>query len=84
MPLRAYRPLKPGRCPHCKNGFDIWHKTDAGSRAENCPKCGAPVEMIPVTQVNSPTVVRKPGTVQAKDAGFTIYKKTQDGQYEKQ
>ena len=83
MSLRHYRPLKPGRCPHCKDGFDLWHKTD-NDAIVNCPKCGIPVEMEAASTVNSPTVVRKPGAVQAKNAGFTVYKKTNDGQYEKQ
>ena len=83
MSLRHYIPLKSGRCPHCKDGFDLWHKTDKDA-IDHCPQCGNPVEMEGASTVHSPTAVRKPGTVQAKDAGFTVYKKTSGGEYEKQ
>jgi len=83
MPLRAYQPLKPGRCPYCKNGFDQWQENNERT-LEACPTCGNLVEIDSAPRIHTPTVVRKPGTVEAKDAGFSVYKKNDDGLYDKQ
>lgn len=82
MPLRHYKATQPGRCPLCKEGFDHYQSA-AEASLEECPRCGAPVEPLQ-GEVNSPRAVRKIGTVEAKDAGFTVMQRNAHGLYEKQ
>ena len=83
MPLRRFLAEKPGRCPTCRDGLEL-ALTDISKAPSECPVCGAEIRMIEAENVNSPTAVRKPGTVQAKDAGFQVYQRNMDGTYDKQ
>lgn len=83
MPLARYQARKPGRCPLCREGFDHVEHADE-EPLEECPRCGAPLERKDVEAVNSPRILRKPGTVEAKDAGFTVLERNKHGLYEKQ
>ncbi|RME68173.1 MAG: zinc ribbon domain-containing protein [Verrucomicrobia bacterium] len=82
MPLRAYQPLsKP--CRLCGDGFEIMQAATEPALSE-CPRCGAPVRPCPAAGVSIPRITRKPSISEAKQAGFTVLKRTSGGEYEKQ
>lgn len=48
-----------------------------------CPKCGLAVVRTQVNEVQIPKHLRKIGSAEARNAGFTVLKKTGSGEYEK-
>lgn len=81
MPIHEYIPYDPEHaCAHCCNGFE--HIEALNEEAlTRCPKCGAPVQR----QLSAPQIGRSESGLhdRAKSAGFTTYKKTGNGEYEK-
>ncbi len=82
MPIFRYRP-DPSPCKLCGEGFEITHKATDPDLTE-CPTCGKKVIKQLPTGFNSPKILKKPSTTEAKQAGFTVLKKISDGEYEKQ
>ncbi len=81
MPLRNYAAIDPKNCcDHCRNSFEHMEKIDAAP-LETCPRCGGKVER----QLSAPSIGRSESGLhdRAKNAGFTTYKKTGKGEYEK-
>lgn len=81
MPIREYSCVDPGNCcDHCRTGFERVEAIDAPA-LETCPRCGGRVER----QLSAPSVGRSESGLhdRAKSAGFTTYKKTGKGEYEK-
>ena len=82
MPLRAYEPIdKP--CRLCGQGFEL---LETGSKAplSICPTCGAPVRPVAAARANTPKITKPLSTSDARAAGFTVLKRTNGGEYEKQ
>ncbi len=82
MPIYEYCAATMERsCTFCREKFEFLQsmKEDALS---NCPECGAPVKRV----LSAPAVGRSVSGLddRAKNAGFTKYKKTAKGEYEKQ
>jgi hypothetical protein len=82
MPLHAYAPLAPP-CRLCGEGFE--HRAEAGSAALTaCPTCGQPVHRVAAQPVNSPKLSAPLSVSRARQAGFTLLKRTSGGEFEKQ
>ena len=80
MPIHGYRPLT-GPCRICGDGFE--HRASPGDPAlTECPKCGQRVERAadrPGPRGRS----RSSAISSAKQAGFTILRRTDGGEFEK-
>ena len=82
MPLYAYTPLK-SPCRLCGTGFE--HRQSAReSDLTTCPTCQQLVQRDVAHRVNSPQLSAPISVSRAKQAGFTLLKRTSDGAYEKQ
>ena len=82
MPLHAYAPLAPP-CRLCGDGFE--HRAPAGAPDLNaCPTCGQGVRRVAVHSVNSPKLSAPLSVSRARQAGFTVLKRTPGGEFEKQ
>lgn len=82
MPLHFYAPLHPP-CRICGPGFEQRQSTGAPDLVA-CPKCGQPVCRAPVQAVNSPKLSAPLSVSRARQAGFTVLKRTSAGEYERQ
>ena len=81
MPIREYTAVDPKKsCPYCKGGFEQVEQLN-DEALEKCPECGHPVQR----QISAPSVGASDSGLhdRAKNAGFTTYKKTGKGEYEK-
>jgi hypothetical protein len=82
MPLRFYAPLQPP-CRLCGPGFE--HRLSVGEPdLQECPKCGQPVRRSAAQTVNSPKLSAPLSVSRARQAGFTVLKRTSGGEYERQ
>lgn len=81
MPLQRYRVTRPP-CRLCGDGFECLQA--AGEPAHDaCPKCGLPVERVAADAAFIPRITRPLSPSAAKNAGFSIYRRTSDGNFEK-
>lgn len=66
----------------CGKGFD---QVQAGTDAplSECPTCGLEVRRKAVNEVQVPQILQKVGPVAARNAGFTVLKRTSHGEYER-
>jgi putative FmdB family regulatory protein len=82
MPLHFYAPLN-SPCRLCGTGFE--HRQTAGSAdLKTCPKCGQAVQRAAAQTVNSPKLSAPVSVSRARQAGFTVLKRTSGGEYERQ
>ena len=82
MPLFHYRPAQVP-CKLCGPGFE--HRQSAADPAlTTCPTCGQPVTRNATHSVNSPKILAPLSISSAKQAGFTVLKRTSRGEFEKQ
>jgi putative FmdB family regulatory protein len=82
MPLRDYRPLSPP-CRLCGDGFEQ-RQAAAAPDLTACPTCGQPVQRAVTGRVNSPKLSAPLSVSRARQAGFTVLKRTSAGEFEKQ
>lgn len=81
MPIYEYQASGDKQCEYCASGFELLRKISEPTLAE-CPHCGAPVER----KISAPNLG---GSGPALDNaniekhGFTQYKKSGKGVYEK-
>ena len=82
MPLHFYAPLK-APCRICGPGFE---QRQAGNAPDltACPKCGQAVHRVSVQSVNSPKLSAPLSVSRARQAGFTVLKRTPGGEFERQ
>ncbi|MEN7972217.1 MAG: zinc ribbon domain-containing protein [Verrucomicrobiota bacterium] len=81
MPIREYIAADPKKsCKTCEAGFEQVEQVNDSSLTA-CPECGNKVQR----QLSAPSVGRSESGLhdRAKNAGFTTYKKTSKGEYEK-
>lgn len=81
MPIREYTAVDSKKsCKKCKEGFEEVETMDAPA-IEVCPQCGSKVQR----QLSAPSVGSSQSGLhdRAKNAGFTTYKKSSKGEYEK-
>jgi putative FmdB family regulatory protein len=82
MPLHRYAPLK-SPCKLCGDGFE--HRQTASEPALTaCPTCGQAVSRTVLEPVNTPKVTAPISISTAKQSGFTVFKRTSGGEYERQ
>jgi len=82
MPLRTYAPLEPP-CRLCGEGFEQRQPAGAPDLTA-CPRCGLSVRRLGVHAVNSPKLSAPLSVSRARQAGFTVLKRTPGGEFEKQ
>ena len=81
MPIREYKAIdEKNCCDHCRQGFERVESIDQAA-LKTCPRCGGKIERL----LSTPSVGRSESGLhdRAKNAGFTTYKKTGKGEYEK-
>ena len=81
MPLYEYE-LCEGRCESCGGQFSVPQTIDAAALTV-CPSCLLPVRKI-ISLPNVPRITQPVSHIDAKKAGFTIYKRIGKGEYERQ
>ncbi|MCX6951594.1 MAG: zinc ribbon domain-containing protein [Verrucomicrobia bacterium] len=82
MPLHAYAPVS-APCRLCGEGFE--HRAATGAPdLTACPTCGQAVRRVTVQSVNSPKLSAPLSVSRARQAGFTVLKRTSAGEFEKQ
>jgi len=82
MPLFTYRPTDPP-CRICGMGFESIQPSGAPPLKE-CPTCGQSVIRESVASVSTPKITSANSTAEAKSAGFKVFKRTSDGNFEGQ
>ena len=82
MPVYRYTPAKTP-CKLCGDGFD--HQQNAGEPTLTaCPKCGQSVSRVLAQTINTPKLLKPLSVSSAKQAGFSVLKRTSNGDIEKQ
>jgi putative FmdB family regulatory protein len=82
MPIHRYTPVTPP-CRLCGNGFE--HRQNPSEPDLNaCPTCGQAVQRAAVETINTPKLLKPLSVSDAKSLGFSVFKKTAAGEYERQ
>lgn len=81
MPIYEYE-LCEGDCKVCHGRFQLSRPADRPP-LEKCPLCRKPVQKV-ISSFNTPKVSKPLSVTDAKKAGFTIFKKVGQGEYERQ
>lgn len=81
MPIYEYE-LCEGECRVCKGHFTLNRPISAPPLAK-CPLCKRPVRKV-MSTFNTPQVAKPLSVVDAKKAGFSVWKKSGRGEYERQ
>ena len=79
MPIYEYEALEPG-CELCATRFE-WIQKMSEPALKACPKCGRPVKRV-ISQAAF-AMDTKINYDKAANQGFTTYKKSGQGQYER-
>ncbi len=82
MPLQFYAPLAPP-CRLCGEGFEHAQRPGAAD-LKTCPRCGQAVRRASAQNVNSPKLSAPLSVSRARQAGFSVFKRTSGGEYERQ
>jgi putative FmdB family regulatory protein len=81
MPIYEYE-LCEGECKVCGGGFTLRRPLRAAELTQ-CPACKKPVRRV-ISAFNSPMKLKPLSVSDAKKAGFTVLKRVNKGEYEKQ
>ncbi|MEY2598848.1 MAG: hypothetical protein RLZZ142_1107 [Verrucomicrobiota bacterium] len=81
MPIYEYEPCS-GECRICKKGFSL-NRPLSAPPLEKCPLCRQPVRKI-LSGFSSPKILKPLSVSDAKNAGFSVWKRTGKGEYERQ
>ena len=81
MPLYEYE-LCEGECKICQGHFTL-NRPMSRPPLTQCPLCRRPVKKI-ISNTNTPKLTKPLSISDAKQSGFTVYKKTSLGEYERQ
>ncbi len=81
MPLYEYE-LCDGNCVVCGGKFTL-RRPLAAAPLTQCPACRKPVRKI-ISTFNTPAITKPVSISDAKKAGFTVLKRVNKGEYEKQ
>ncbi|MDF1853116.1 MAG: zinc ribbon domain-containing protein [Verrucomicrobiales bacterium] len=83
MPLYEYISADPEQgCRICKKGLEI-RRPVTRPPMETCPLCKSPVKKLISRGVTSPKIAKPLSVSDAKNAGFTVLEKRDEGTYEK-
>jgi len=81
MPLYEYE-LCRGSCTACGGKFTLRRPLSA-VELKQCPACRKPVRKI-LSAFNTPSLTKPTSITDAKKAGFTVLKRVNKGEYERQ
>jgi putative FmdB family regulatory protein len=81
MPYYEYE-LCEGNCAVCGGRFTLRRPLDA-KPLTHCPACKKPVRKV-IGTFNTPSKLKPLSVVDAKKAGFSVYKRLSKGEYERQ
>ena len=81
MPLYEYE-LCEGECAICKGHFAL-NRPISAPPLEKCPLCKKSVRKL-FSAFHTPQLSKPLSTVDARKAGFSVWKKTSAGEYERQ
>ena len=81
MPIYEYE-LCEGDCKVCGGKFTLMRPLSARPLTQ-CPACKKPVRKV-ISSFNSPIKLKPTSISDAKKAGFTVFKKSSKGEYERQ
>ncbi|HZL44364.1 MAG TPA: zinc ribbon domain-containing protein [Verrucomicrobiae bacterium] len=81
VPIYEYELCK-GSCVVCGGRFTL-HRPLSAVPLTRCPACKKPVRKV-LSSFHSPTKLKPLSVVDAKKAGFSIYKRLGKGEYERQ
>lgn len=81
MPLYEYEKCDGG-CQICGGKFTVRRSIQAPALSK-CPVCQQPVRRL-ISQFNTPSLLKPLSISDAKKAGFTVLKRVNKGEYEKQ
>ena len=81
MPLYEYE-LCEGNCTACGGRFTLRRPLHAPELTK-CPACKKPVRKL-ISSFNTPSLTKPLSVSDAKKAGFTVLKRVQKGEYERQ
>jgi putative FmdB family regulatory protein len=81
MPLYEYE-LCEGSCAACQGRFTLRRPVTA-PELKQCPACKKPVRKI-ISGFHTPTLMKPLSVSDAKKAGFTVLKRVNKGEYERQ
>lgn len=82
VPIHRYVP-RNAPCKLCGDGFDH-HQAASASALIACPTCGQPVARANIQAVNTPKLLKPLSVSDAKSLGFSVFKKTSSGEFERQ
>ena len=81
MPIYEYE-LCEGDCVVCGGRFTLRRPLSA-KPLTHCPACKRPVRKV-FSTFNTPTITKPVSITDAKKAGFTVLKRVNKGEYERQ
>jgi putative FmdB family regulatory protein len=85
MPIYEYVSAAPDDAGHscrvCARGFELRRPADR-SPLQACPLCKHPVKKV-MSRIHTPTLTKPLSVSDAKQAGFTILERRDQGVYEK-
>jgi putative FmdB family regulatory protein len=81
MPIYEYE-LCEGECAICKGRFTL-NRPVSAAPLEKCPLCKKSVRKV-LSVFHTPHLTRPLSAIDAKKAGFSVWKKTGGGEYERQ
>lgn len=81
MPIYEYE-LCEGDCVVCGGRFTL-HRPLSAKPLTQCPACKRPVRKV-FSTFNTPTITKPVSITDAKKAGFTVLKRVNKGEYERQ
>lgn len=82
MPIHRYVPAA-APCRLCGDGFDHRQSPNEPDLAA-CPTCGQAVKRAGVQAINTPKLLKPLSVSDAKSLGFSVFKKTASGEFERQ
>ena len=81
MPIYEYEP-QDGDCKICGGRFEL-RRPASREPLQACPLCKKPVRKV-VSSVNTPRLTKPLSVSDAKQAGFQVLKRRDEGVYEKE
>lgn len=81
VPIHRYTPVKLP-CRLCGEGFEH-RQSPSEPDLKNCPTCGQAIERAGIETVNSPKLLKPLSVSAAKNLGFSVFKKTSSGEFER-
>jgi putative FmdB family regulatory protein len=82
VPIHRYAPAKLP-CRLCGQGFEH-RQSPSEPDLTSCPTCGQTVARAPIEAVHTPKLLKPLSVSDAKNLGFSVFKKTSTGEFERQ